>query len=333
MKWLSSTAFGFLALAASQAPAIADECGSITIANMDWQSAEVLAEIDKIILGVGYGCDAQLVPGTTVSTLTSMVERGQPDVAPEAWVDTMRELVDRGIAEKKIVSAGPALSEGGEQGWYIPKYFSDAHPEIKTVTDVLKHPDYFPAPEDSSKGAIFNCCQGDGGAVIASQFFKAYDAEKKGFTLVDTGSVAALDGSIARAYERKEAWLGFYWSPTALLGKYPLVRLEFEPHFDEAEWKRCNTVIDCPDPRPNNWPKDRVETIVTAEFAERGGAAMEYLKTRSWSNDVVNTLAAWMTDNQATGEQGAAHFLKNNEDIWTKWVPAPVADQVRNSVN
>ena len=44
---------------------------------------------------------------------------------------------------------------------------------------------------------------------------------------------------------------------------------------------------------------------------------MEYLKKRSWSNETVNKLMAWMTDNQATGEDGAKHFLKENEALWT----------------
>ena len=34
-----------------------------------------------------------------------------------------------------------------------------------------------------------------------------------------------------------------------------------------------------------------------------------------------------MTDNQATGDEGAKHFLKANEDVWTKWVPADVASE------
>ena len=36
------------------------------------------------------------------------------------------------------------------------------------------------------------------------------------------GSAAGLDGSIAKAYENKEPWLGYYWAPTAILGKYPM---------------------------------------------------------------------------------------------------------------
>ncbi|MGO4558195.1 ABC transporter substrate-binding protein [Mesorhizobium sp. 2RAF21] len=332
MKYLLATTCLVFGLGAMGATASAAECGDVTIANMNWQSAEVLANIDKIILNKGYGCNADLVTGDTVPTLTSMTEKGQPDVAPEGWVDLLPDVVHRGIADKKLVSTVEALSDGAVQGWWIPKYVADAHPDIKTIADALKHPELFPAPEDSSKGAVFNGPQGWGGTRVTAQYFKAYEAEKHGFVLVDTGSAAGLDGSIAKAYERKQGWVGYYWAPTAILGKYEMVKLDYGVPYDGAEWKRCNTVADCPDPKPNEWPKDHVETLVTTGFADRAGPAMDYFKKRSWTNDTVNKLLSWMTDNQATGEQGAKHFLKEQPEIWTKWVPEDVAEKIKKAV-
>jgi glycine betaine/proline transport system substrate-binding protein len=330
-KLLASTAFA-AALVGFAGAATAAECGDVTISNMNWQSAEVLANIDKIVLNAGYGCHAELVVGDTVPTLTSMTEKGQPDVAPEGWVDLLPDVVQKGIADKKLVSTVEALSDGAVQGWWIPKYVADAHPDIKTIPDALKHPELFPAPEDSSKGAVFNGPQGWGATLVTGQLFKAYGGEKAGFTLVDTGSAAGLDGSIAKAYERKEGWLGYYWAPTAILGKYETVKLDYGVPYDAAEWKRCNTVADCADPKPNEWPKDHVQTLVTTKFAERAGPAMDYFSKRSWSNATVNKLLAWMTDNQATGEEGAKHFLKNSPDVWAGWVPADVAEKIKKAV-
>lgn len=327
-KLLASTALAVGLLTAGGA-ASAAECGPVTIANMNWQSAEVLASIDQFILNEGYGCDAELVVGDTVPSLTSMIEKGEPDIAPEAWVDLLPDVVNKGIADGKVVSVGEALSDGAVQGWWIPKYIADAHPDIKTIDDALQHPELFPAPEDPSKGAVHNGPQGWGGTVVTAQLFKAYDAADRGFVLVDTGSAAGLDGSLAKAYEREEGWLGYYWAPTAILGKYDMVKLDYGVPYDEAEWKRCNTVAQCPDPKPNEWPMDSVQTLVTTEFAERAGPALDYLKARSWSNATVNKLLAWMTDNQATGEEGAKHFLENNEDIWTKWVTPEAAEKVK----
>ena len=61
------------------------ECGNVQIAAMNWASAQLMANVDKIILEEGYGCSVELVPGDTMPTFTSLNEKGEPDVAPELW--------------------------------------------------------------------------------------------------------------------------------------------------------------------------------------------------------------------------------------------------------
>lgn len=317
-------------LCASAGGALAAECGDVTIASMNWQSAELLANIDKIVLSKGYGCNAQLITGDTVPTLTSMTEKGKPDLAPEAAINQAPTLIQRALSEKRLVATVDPLPDGYVNGWWIPKYIADAHPEIKTIADALKQPKLFPAPEDPSKGAVFNGPQGWGSTVITAQLFKANNFKDAGFTLVATGSAAALDGSLIKAYQRKQGWLGYYWEPTSLLGKYQMVKLQTVPH-DAVEFKRCTSVADCPNPKPNDWPKDLAKTMVTTDFAKRAGPVMEYLKARSLSNAEVNAVLTWMTDNQASGEQAAKRFLKESESVWSKWVPAAVAAKVKAS--
>ncbi|MET3794033.1 ABC transporter substrate-binding protein [Aquamicrobium terrae] len=330
MKHLLATTCLALGLGVLAAAPAAAECGDVTIAAMNWQSAEVLASLDEFILREGYGCNASVISGDTVPTITSMVEKGQPDVAPEGWIDLVPELLKRGLDEKRIVAAAVAISDGAVQGWWIPKYIADANPDIKTIDDALKHPELFPDPENPGKGAVHNGPQGWGGTVVTGQLYKAYDAEAAGFRLVDTGSAAGLDGSIARAYERKEGWVGYYWSPTALLGRYEMVKLEHGVPYDEAEWKRCNTIAECPDPKKNDWPADTVQTLLTSTFAERAGEdVVAYFQKRAWTNATVNALMAWMTDNQASGEDGAKYFLQNNEDLWKDWVSPEAAEKIK----
>ncbi|NTE68173.1 ABC transporter substrate-binding protein [Agrobacterium tumefaciens] len=334
VNWKISAVAGALSCIGFTGPiaAYASECGDVTIASMNWQSADLLASVDKIILAKGYGCNASTLVGDTVPTFTSMISKQQPDIAPEGWVDLQPDLIKRGIDEKKLVIAGKAFADGGVSGWWVPKYFADAHPDIKSITDAFKHPELFPAPEDEKKGAVFNGPQGWGDTIVTAQLFKAFRGKESGFTLVDTGSSAGLDGSIVRAYERKLPWLGFYWSPTAIMGKYEMVRLEHGVPHDPAEWKRCNTVSECPDPKPNDWAINNVQTLVTGSFAERGGPAYEYLQKRVWPNGTINKVLAWMNENQATGADGAEHFLKENKDIWTKWVSPEAAEKIEASL-
>ena len=331
-KLLASTCLTLGLLGGASASSAA-ECGDVTIASMNWQSAEVLSNIDKIILNEGYGCNAEITIGDTVPTITSMAEKGQPDIAPEAWVDLLPDMFQRGVDEGKIITAANSLPDGGIQGWWIPKYVADAHPEIKTIGDALKNPSLFPHPEDAGKGVIFNGPQGWGGTVVTAQLFKAMNAEQAGFSLLDTGSAAGLDGAIAKSYERKESFVTYYWSPTALLGKYEMVKLDPGVPHDAAEWNRCNTVADCNDPKPNAWQVDRVFTLVAKPFSERVGPdIMDYLNKRAWHNATVSKLMAWMTDNQASGEEGAKHFLAEQPDVWTQWVSPEAAEKIKGSL-
>lgn len=316
---------------AATAASTAAACGKVTVANMNWQSAEVLANVDKFILSNGFGCEVELVPGDTMPTLTAMMEKGKPDIAPEAWINAVREPLEKAVKEGRLHYAAEALQDGGIEGWWIPKYIADANPSIKTIDDALQHPELFPSVEQEGKGVVHNCPSGWNCQLTTDNAFKAWQAADKGFILLDTGSAAGLDGSIAKAYERKEAWLGYYWAPTSILGKYEMVKLDAGvPHNKEA-WA-CNSKLDCANPIKNDWARAEVFTVVTDRFAKQGGPAVDYLNKRAWSNDTVNQLLSWMTDNQASGADAARHFLKTQPAIWTPWVSAQTAEKIQSAL-
>lgn len=319
-------AAGFIGLTGS---AQAADCGKVSIAEMNWASAGVAANIDKIILESGYGCQVELVTGDTIPTFTSMTEKAEPDMAPELWVNSVQEPLAKALAEDKVVKVTQILTDGGVEGWWIPKFIADAHPDIKTVEDALKRPELFPAPEDASKGAVTNCPAGWGCQITTANLYKAIKADTKGFQLINSGSAAGLDGSIAHAFEKKTGWLGYYWAPTAILGKYDMVKLSFDTKFDKAAWDKCITVADCPDPKLNSYPVAEVDTVVTKKFADRAGVAMDYIKARRWDNATVGKVLAWMSDNQADNADTAKYFLETYPDVWAKWVSPEVAEKVK----
>ena len=165
----------------------ANACGTITVAEMNWASAEMFAHVDKMILENGYGCDVELVPGDTMPTATSMMEKGEPDVAPELWINAVRVALDAATSEGRLHYAAEVLSDTGEEGWWIPQYMADANPDIQTVYDVLDRPDLFPHPEGGN-GAIYTCPSGWNCQISTGNLFNAYGMEAKGFRLVDPGS-------------------------------------------------------------------------------------------------------------------------------------------------
>lgn len=324
-RLLLSTAFVTAILGGGAAQAA---CGDINLAAFSWQSSEAMTYVDQFILANGYGCNATVVAGDTVPTITSLIEKGQPDVVSEATPSLLGEVYTNGAAEGRVVQIGTAISDGQVSGWYIPQYLADAHPEIKTVEDAVAHPELFPAPEDPSKGGVIQGPQGWGDTVVTAQLYKALDLDNKGFVLVPSGSAAALDGAIAKAYEQQQGFIAAYWAPTSLLVKYPMVRLEGS--HDAAEWARCTSVQDCPDPKVNYWKQAEMVTLAAGDFAKSADpAVLDYLGKRSWTQAEVSKVMAWMSDNQANGEDGAKWFLENMGDVWTQWVPADVAEKIK----
>lgn len=336
MKNLMTTACGAAGLALFMAQgAAADECGDISIAEMNWASAELMANVDAIILEEGFGCNVERVPGATNTTFASMNEKGQPDVAPELWINAVRDPLAAATAEGSLVTLNGGPITGLGEGWWVTPAFAKAHPELNTVEKVLARPDLFPFTEDESKGAFIGCPAGWGCQLSNANLFRAFGMEEKGWVLVDPGSAAGLDGSMAKAAERDENWFGYYWSPTALIGKYGMVKLEWEAAWGGSEnWDGCivKAEQDCDNPQPTSYTQSEVQTVVTDDFLEKSGPAKGYFEKRVFPGEVMNDMLVFMTENQATGEDAAFEFLATHEDVWTQWVPADVAEKVKNAL-
>ncbi|KHT47035.1 ABC transporter substrate-binding protein [Vibrio sinaloensis] len=326
------TTAALLVMSATALNAQASECGKVTIADMNWNSATVIANIDRFILEHGYGCDAELIPGDTMPTGTSMIEKGQPDVAPELWSNSLKDALDKGVADKRLRYAGKSLVDGGEEGFWVPAALVEKYPEIATIEGVKKHAKLFEHPEDPDKSAFYSCPAGWNCQISAGNLFNAMELDKAGFAIVDPGSSAGLSGAIAKANERGEAWFGYYWAPTAVLGKYDMVKVDFGSGVDEDEFVNCTTQSECANPKPTMYPPSPVHTITTEEFATRAPQAYDYFSKRGFTNADMNRLLAWMEDNQADGEEAMFHFLEDYPQIWQAWVSPEVANKIKQAL-
>jgi glycine betaine/proline transport system substrate-binding protein len=221
------------------------------------------------------------------------------------------------------------------EGWWIPKYTQENHPKLKTVLDILDRPDLFPYAEDSSKGAFVGCPAGWGCQLVNANLFRAFGMKEKGWVLVDPGSAAGLDGSMAKAVERRQNWLGYYWSPTSMIGKYNMQPVDFGVPFIGAEhWDGCiaKSEQECEDPKPSAWTVSEVHTVITDSFKQRDSAAVSYLNNRVFPGDIMNNMLVHMTKNQVGGDDAAIDFLLQYEDTWSQWVDNEIATKVRQSL-
>ena len=314
------TSFGSVANAA---------CGNITIANMNWASANFMAEVDKIILEEGYGCSVELVPGATMPTFTSMQEKGEPDVAPEFWANAAIVALNKAVDEGKMHTLNKAPITGLGEGWWVLPATLEKHPELTTADAILKRPDLFPHPEDPSKGAMMIC---PGGWSCQNQhinLFTAFDMEAKGWKLLDPGSGAGMDSAWQGAVAKEQALFGYYWSPTALVGSLGIVKLTWDtPYAGDDNWQNCiaQPADTCSDPLATAMPVAETGTVVVPEGLTIG--VLGYLAKRKMPEGVTETMLVFGTENQASAEEMAIEFMKLYPEVWERWVSSKAAENI-----
>lgn len=313
-------------------PVHADEtsCGTdrkIDIAEMTWPSAAALAHIHAIILEKGFGCSVGLVTGDTVPTSSSMLSRGTPAIAPELWTSAIEEPWAKGVKGGKVVKLADAITDGTVEGWFIPKYTQEAHPELVSAKDAIAHPELFPDPEDTSKGRLYSCPPGWACELSTSALFEAFGM-KTTWNLFSPGSGGALDASIARAFLRKKPILFYYWGPTAILGKYDAVQLDLGPA--KPEVYACNTDPECDKPKGvTAYPSSPAIVGAAAWIQKDAPVVAEYFSKVGLTNSEISAILVYGDENKADAAATAEHFLKSRAEVWTKWVPADVAKKVQ----
>jgi len=322
---------GFFALSVNANAA----CGKLVIAEQNWASAELMANVDKIILEKGYGCEVELVPGATMPTFTSMNDKGTPDMNPEQWANAVYTPLLKAVDEGRLFQANKEPITGLGEGWWITPGTVKKYPEIKGMTalQILEHPEWFPDKEDPSKGAFVGCPAGWGCQLANANMFVAYEMEKKGWKLIDPGSAAGLDGTISKASDSGKPWFGYYWNPTSMVGKYGLIPVPFGVDFAGRDnWDNCimKPAGECANPKMTAWTKSEVNSIITKSFVEKAGKdAVKYVEKRTYPGDVMNGMLVYMADNQAKGSDAAIEFLKQHEGVWSKWVSGSAKKKIK----
>ncbi len=286
------------------------DCGEVSITQMDWASSQVVTAVAAFLMEQGYGCTVQQVPSSTVPALTSLAETGEPDILTEVWANST-PAYEGLLAEGKLVELTDVLSDGGVEAWWIPAYLAESNPELTTWEGIMANP-------AAVGGKFHDCPSGWACDIINNNNLKAAGIEGSGLERFQHGSGETLQTSIAAAYDAKEPWFGYYWAPTAVLGKYPMVQVEV-PAYD-AEGHTCNGDADCANPVFSAYPSSKVTTAVSGAFMEREPEVAELLKNVSFTNAQMGEVLAWRLDNNASNEEAAVYFLTTYKDVWGDWL-------------
>jgi glycine betaine/proline transport system substrate-binding protein len=305
----------------------ASEKEPIIFGDLSWDSAQVCNRIAAKILNAGYGYEAEYIPGDTITVLQGL-RSGDIDVNMEVWVENQLEPYNEALDSGDVIDLGNNYGDN-YQGWLVPTYMIEGDsargieataPDLKSVFDLPDYWELFKDPENPDKGRFTNSIPGWMCTNVNTIKLDTYGLTDY-YTDFITGSDAALSGSMAAAYQKGDAWLGYYWAPTWVLGKYDMTLLEEPPYSEELFTEEAGYAC--------AYPSNNVNIALNAEFAAANPDVVDVLDNFQTTTPMINAVLAYMQDNEATTDEAALFFLTDYEDVWTSWVTSDVADAVK----
>ncbi|SDK75296.1 ABC transporter substrate-binding protein [Streptomyces indicus] len=302
-------ALGMLALSACGAAETGKSGGSdeVTITVPSWVGAQANAEVAKVILEEELDVKKVNLKTMDEPIAWDALNSGEADAILEDW-DGQPEKQKLYIDQKKSVVKGGDLGVTGHIGWFVPKYYADAHPEVldyKTINKVAKD---FKSSESEGKGEFLG----------AAPSYTTYDEwliknHKLDFKIKETGAEAAQIKEIQQKYKNKEPFITYWWEPQWLNADIELVEVKL-PEFTEG----CNEPKEKTECGYANTP---LQKYFNADFAKKGGDAVEFLKNFKWTNEQQNEVSKWIAKDKMSGEEAAKKWVKENKETWEAWLP------------
>jgi len=302
---------------------------TIVFADAGWESIQFHNDIAQFILENGYGYKTDILPGSTAATFQGF-RQGDIDVYMEVWTDNLLEVYPEAIEAGDIKEVSINFDDNA-QGMYVPTYLIEGDPErgieaiapdLKTVQDLEKYWEIFEDQEDTSKGRIYGAPSGWNVDNIMQAKVETYGLDKT-FNYFAPGTDTGLSASIAGAVEKGEPWVGYYWEPTWVLGKYDMTLLEEEPH-DEEKWENGYET---------SFPPMPVTIAVYKDLVEEAPEIVEFLSNYETSSQLTSDALAFMQENDTGTKEAAMWFFEEHEDLWTSWVPEEIVEKVKAALN
>ncbi|MTI69321.1 MAG: ABC transporter substrate-binding protein [Firmicutes bacterium] len=298
---------------------------TLVFADPGWDSVKVHNSIAQTIIEEGFGYPTEVKPGSTPITFTGL-RNGDIDIYMELWTDNLIEDYNEALDKKEVIELSTNFDDN-TQGLFVPTYVIEGDkergiepiaPNLKTIQDLKKYPELFKDEEDPDKGRIYGAPTGWAVDEILQAKVKNYGLNET-FNYFSPGSGTSLAASLAAAIEKGEPWVGYYWTPTWVSGKYDITLLEDKEYSDElwnngyaCEFKPCDVTV-----------------VVNKDLPNEAEDVVEFLRNYKTNSKLTSEILAYMQNNEASVEEAAIWFLKEKEDVWGNWVSDEVKQKVK----
>ncbi len=302
----------------------------VTIKFMDngWDSLSLHNEIAGLIIREGYGYNTEIISCSVSAGLLGL-KNGDLDIRMENWLEQVGEEYTEPLKNGDIVELGVNFNDN-IQGFYVPTYIIEGDAErdiepiatnLKSIEDLPNYWEVFKDPEDPNKGQILGAPPTWITDEILRKKVENYGLNET-YNYVSPGSDAALSTAIAAAYKKGKPIIAYYWEPTWVMGQYDMTLIE-EPEYNREKWEENYNCA---------FPSEDVTIAVNKGLPEKAPKVAEFLKKYNTNSKIINEALAYIQDNDAEPIDAAKMFLREQETLWTKWVPEEVATKVKDSL-
>ena len=291
-------------------------CGTrpLSIARMPWPSAAILAEIHARLLAAEFGCEVEVVPGDLAATASSMGSTGQPQVAPEMWVNRIADLWNGAMEGQQVRSAAPSYAETRFEGWYMPSTLAASFTAQPRAADLA-----VALPQVQSDGPMrFISCPLDWACSVINRNLIAAHGLADLLEIVEPANRLEMDRLIAEGLNRREPFLFYYWRPNAILAQLDFVAVDMG-EFDE-EVAKCLADLVCAAPQPSAFPPDMVVIALAERLFTETPQVAGYFQRASLPLEEMDRMLAHLNEPGASAETVADRFVAEREDLWRGWV-------------
>ncbi len=292
-------------------------CGTVNIADNAWVGYEADVAVVAYLLKNDLGCTVN------IKNLSEQVSwqgfpTGEIDVILENWGH--EDLAAKYITQDKTAVDLGSQGNIGIIGWYLPKYYADAHPDLMNAYQAADPVKAIATALNAVAGDFKTSESGDKGQLLDGD--PSYVTNDEGlvaglginFKVVYSGSEAASDTAIKAAITAQKPILAYYWSPNWFDSQInnQMVQLKLPPYTAGCDSNTKNMTCDYP---PYNLNK-----VVSATFASSGSPAFTLIKNFKWTNDDQNAVATDISLNQKSDDDAAKTWLDAHTDVWHAWM-------------
>jgi glycine betaine/proline transport system substrate-binding protein len=242
---------------------------------------------------------------------------GEQALAPEMLTARIADICIAGVKAENLRQAAPSYDTAVLEGWYIPGYVAETHPELTNLDAFKAYAAIFAANGGRLR---FISCPKDWGCALINKNLIAAAGLTDRLNVVTPADRFEMDKLIAEAVSRKQPFGFYYWQPNAILSQFAFRPIDLGPYDHDAF--QCLGRQVCNMGKVSSFAPEPVVVAVSDWVFTDLPQVAGYFTRATMPITEMDTLLMQMGEAGGSIESVAERFVAERKDIWGKWVGA-----------